>query len=99
MKTATVNTICSVRAFEGYPLTRCTLKGKTWCDYYNKWLFVVKPLESRCGYIKGNLDTCQGIIPVACHRWLQKGLRFVPKPFNIDMDSLPVIAFDNSNLY
>lgn len=92
MKIAKLNTIVYVRAFEGYPLVRCTLKGV----YYGTWsfgrkrYFVIKPLETKHGYYKGVLDTCKAIIPASCCRWLQKGLKFAPKPFTVDFNSLPL---------
>lgn len=92
MKTAKKNTIVYVRNFSGHPLVRCTLKG-VWYSNDGHMMYVIKPLETNHGYVANRLDTCYSVVPAVCCRWLNKGLRFAPKPFNIDHESLPV--FEN----
>lgn len=86
-----VNSIVYVRLAGGAPSTRCTLKGKLWHKAFNRWLYVVLPLESRWGYVRGVRSTCYSIVPGACRRWRNKGLTFAPKPFNVNWDELPII--------
>lgn len=93
MKIAKKNTIVFVRAFEGYPLVRCTLKGiyksTHWFDHGQEW-YVIKPLETLHGYYKNHLDTCREIIPAACVKWSNHSFRWRYAPFEVD-ENLPVL--------
>jgi hypothetical protein len=90
MKTAKKNSIVYVRAFEGYPLARCTLKGRYYDSWHGCYYYVVKPLETVHGYYRGQIDTCREIIPAGCFRWKKSSFRWEYKSFEID-ENLPVI--------
>ena len=84
-------TLCHVRAFEGHPLAKCRLLDKVYLEGTG-WRLVVMPLETAFGYTKGKRDTCREVIPCKAKRWIQKGLKFSPKPYAVDFDSLPILT-------
>lgn len=93
MKVATKNTKVYILSFDGLPLIKATLKGVLWDEDFEKWVYVINPLSNDSGYIKGDIDTCHKVMPTVCERWLNKGNNFHPKPYNIDIDSLPVYEY------
>jgi len=90
MKIAKVNTRVYVRAFEGHPLVKCTLKGMHYDNWLECWVYVVKPLETLHGYYRGQLTTCNEILPTVCAKWSDYRCKWSYKPFKI-CENLPTI--------
>lgn len=80
---ATVGTQVQILNFAGHPICKARLLGVCWNPVHKHWLYVVRPLESRNGYEKGEEDTARKIIPCAAVRYLGVGQIFAPKPYRI----------------
>lgn len=79
-----------ILSFEGYPICKARLTGIFWDSVFNRWLYVVLPMETRKGYEAGTEDTAHRVMPCAAVRWLEKGMRFAPRPYKVATD-LPII--------